>query len=1408
MSEINTPVEGEEDAYTRYKREQAESEASGSPASGGGSDTNVYKSPTKEQNEAKGELNPISTDEMASESVKNAVMSPVDKALSFANRAIQGGQHVDAKKWVNMPEGPERVAAREEFFQKYYGKSYEDFENDNLLQTTWSSFQNQGVGASSVGAAVGMGALDFPIDVIGNLPGGEHIDNAWDQATEFNDPILQSTRKLSSIVIPTLMGSKYLGANVTPAISASNMPVLAKSLANIGAYGALDVGIIGLSDIGEEDNAARALVDYFPEVFGPDGSIPLPKWLVTLDGDSPAVRKMKNMYEAGFVSLPTNILGYWLQAGKPTLRWYNPLDDTARQYKNAEISLNAKDDTLREIAALDEALESGVNTEQRSALLAKRRLLVEDIENAGSMEDYIARAEDTRAGQVDDAAARKLNNSPDEVDWDADVYGEGNPKQSIPPANVARNMADTTAIKNGDVAGSPAPLITDGMKAETARETVLGIAQASENAGKFNAVIDGFKYSNKDMNEAAWKIYRSIIHADNIDDVKNLFLNNKRLLDLGEGAFRQEYASADQYEAALRGLRDLTDRYLGRGIMQASARVMDTLGREISDIAEATTKLAPHVDDDTALDLILEKMEYLMSEIGLNRHISKFQHGQLDQWTQALKTSDNPQQLINQLVDNFDEAEAGIHLKSGLFTNTLREIQKKNPLALKPFITEFERSAGDVDTLAKLMKFAEDSVTPLGMLVSPNPRQMNLWAKGAWSVGFNNVLSGLAAGKAVLANTTMVIAKPTVAILQGTIDGALKGGDFSALKKSLYYYGGVAETNKRALKAGWNALKKGWQDPDAMIGTLRKDMVIAETKDWDSLEEIRNIWVGEKNIGKVLQFDQARTMYDFSRWKYNRVGMTFLNAADAMLDTTMATYTSRLDAYAEVFAKHGKVTPDLLAAAEKKHYLKKFDKSGRLIDKTTEALAGETKLNIDDKLSGEINKAVTRFPFMKPLFMFPRTLSNDFKMALSWTPIQAIPGINKYSKVIWANTEDEIVKALAEHGIDYANTPNALQLFENLKTEYKGRMAFSGLLTMGLFQYAMNGNIRGNGSHKPGQNKYERDNLGFDRKTIKLPVPGGGEENDLWVSFENIPMVEPILTLLGDMAYYARDMNAPMMEDMKNKLTWTISATFFSDSVFQGLEPLVAILNGDTTWFNRLAANTTRMFIPNSGMAGILSKAIDSTQKNIHDDMMHYIMNRLPVASTGLPKHVDLWTGGYLNDIENPIARIANALSVVKVSSTNEWWREELRDMGYDGLTQLKTDSTGNYTYSPSEQEYVNKLVGEQEPFKEVIKLLKKPKYKDQIGKLKALRASGEELEWDKIDLKGKPPLFQEIDAIIKRAQANAEQIMLRDRPDIVDTITHQKLVKKYMQQGRVDDAREIGNRNQNEVQTLLQLRK
>ena len=138
-----------------------------------------------------------------------------------------------------------------------------------------------------------------------------------------------------------------------------------------------------------------------------------------------------------------------------------------------------------------------------------------------------------------------------------------------------------------------------------------------------------------------------------------------------------------------------------------------------------------------------------------------------------------------------------------------------------------------------------------------------------------------------------------------------------------------------------------------------------------------------------------------------------------------------------------------------------------------------------------------------------------------------------------------------------------------------------------------------------------------------------------------------------------------------------------------------------------------------------MSNAITSTQKDINTDIIKYVQNKIPIASSFLPEQKDIWTGEPLNDIDNPWLRILNSLSPVKVSGTQEPWREWLLTTGWDGLSRLRKDSTGSYEYTEAERELIYEYIGEMQLYKKLIPLMKDPEYNKQTRLLRSHRAAG-----------------------------------------------------------------------------------
>ena len=64
---------------------------------------------------------------------------------------------------------------------------------------------------------------------------------------------------------------------------------------------------------------------------------------------------------------------------------------------------------------------------------------------------------------------------------------------------------------------------------------------------------------------------------------------------------------------------------------------MDTLGKDITNVAQTARELPEHLSDDKAMELILDKIEFLMTEYGINKASSSWMLKNKEKWKQALE---------------------------------------------------------------------------------------------------------------------------------------------------------------------------------------------------------------------------------------------------------------------------------------------------------------------------------------------------------------------------------------------------------------------------------------------------------------------------------------------------------------------------------------------------------------------------------------------------------------------------------------------------------------------------------------------------------------------------------------------------------------------------------------------------
>ena len=207
----------------------------------------------------------------------------------------------------------------------------------------------------------GLGLIDFGMDAVGLLgKTGDELDDKWDLATKLDSPIHQKMREVFSIVIPSIISGGKTNV-LMGKMGLQNMPALMRNLVKGGAWWAESQVITHISDTSEDHNLGGVMVQMLPNTFGPGGSIPLPESYVTLDSDSPSIRKEKNKLEACALSLMGHLVGSVVdlkraqvtnQVKPKQMEWFIPKDDNAIKYKQESLFKGADEDLLIRIQEL------------------------------------------------------------------------------------------------------------------------------------------------------------------------------------------------------------------------------------------------------------------------------------------------------------------------------------------------------------------------------------------------------------------------------------------------------------------------------------------------------------------------------------------------------------------------------------------------------------------------------------------------------------------------------------------------------------------------------------------------------------------------------------------------------------------------------------------------------------------------------------------------------------------------------------------------------------------------------------------------------------------------------------------------------------------------------------------------
>lgn len=1094
-----------------------------------------------------------------------------------------------------------------------------------------------------VGLTPALAAGDFVTDFARLFPGGKGIDDWWDEnSPRSKHPIVNGIRDIASVVLPSVIpgGLAIRGANLaTKGMQLTKWQRMAGTIAaNVG----IDTAVAAISETSEKGDNLGTLLN---NTFGWD--VP---WAIR-DGDSPDVRRAKNILEAaGLTGGVELLLAKFAKRGTQLI----PKDETAARVLAAEDAAKTLDDIPEPTT---DAIEMARRQRQFAQDEEMIRALEADPQGFNGYNAFINEPAESQARAV--------------INFDANGI-KAKADQAVIQANLGTS--------NGRMTAAATPSFQKKfMEAADGTERAADLNELFDTiAPSVDVIRNGKKLPAEQVNAAVDVLVKSVHNLDLADFTKTVEQMKKNIYE-GQAFFGEE-----EWLIAANSFKQAFDEIYNPNNIRASAMLTQTAADNVADASRAANLIGDIADTSRQQEMILDNMRLLASEIRANQFIA----GKSLEMKKLIKNGNPAEQAawMSMQKVQFEDGLKSAKEKGARIVDTLQEIRKENPEYLKPLIAAYDATNGKVDDLYKLQRYAEENIGLIKKgFIDGNPEVPSQIIQGLQAVRYNNVLSGISAVRAAAGNIVTTVAKP-VSVFAGALvtDPSGKKG---VLKRALYTFGGVSENLKRAMKMMGEEWRFAVSNPEEAMTRGRGDLMQAKLDNYEVMEAMAEAWTQSGQHGKAAMWNFSKVLSWYNNNPFVKYGTNAMYALDGFLKSMMASGIARAKAYDEVFqATNGAFDDVLFNQKQSELYSKAFDKTGLLTDEAAKFASGELALNLDNEIVQRLEHLMEKVPFMRSLFMFPRTGVNALEFGWSFNPVSGLGGaIGRVRKVMNAKTQEEITEALAEHGLEYSD-----EAFHSLKAEYTGRQLMGSAVVLGAGLWAAEGNLTGNGPQDAAEKKRMMD-MGW--KPLSIRGPDGN-----WYSYQGLEPFDSLLGLVGDWAFQASRVDQAWSEDIGRKIMYSISMNIANKTFLSGFEPLVSMLSGDEGAWNRFMAMQADSMIPYTGVRSMLSKAITPQLKDVENDFNSYLANRNKFLYSGnevLKDMLDIYTGQPIN-FHEPLTAAANAmLPFFKSNGGMEPWRQWLLTTGWDNLQTVRTNPTTKEPLTPDERQFVNNWIAQ-----------------------------------------------------------------------------------------------------------------
>ena len=1213
------------------------------------------------------------------------------------------------------------------------------------------------------------GVADFAADAINFfLPDG--IPQV-PKATKYENKVASAVRSISSVILPTMF-TQGLGMGLASKAQATAVSRLGATnkinqLGNtafmkfVGARGieaGASVAVGAVSSEYEGDNLAGQIKQSFPETFDfiPDS------W-ATLAGDSPDLKRQKSINEDLALGFMIPMVGF---AGK----FVSAVSEVKDVFKRAPVIVGESDQAVKYLAANKPKPTSEV---PEDALLEYQAKQDEALDELGYYN-----ASKTTDPNIPLKGVHDLYEFRETGVRTVDDFGIVG--ASIDAARIQTNKGTVHGRLGNFISG---PALKYG--AETpggVEEITIGLTQQLKEADRVGMVADDFTVTSDEVAAAADNLVVELFDPSaTIDDMR-------RVLNPSVNEFGAEVLSQDSYVDALSSINSLVKNYSSMDVAKAQAYTATSMAGQIADLAEGMRLNRGSVSIENAQEQILDKINFLQQLVGSTRYFTTQKKGLAALGERAKNLFKTPEQIANDIKEAYPTALSQIQTDSEKFTENWMWLQENRPDILDSFLELYELSDGRINTIAKMNEDILNSFTNFRPIYDPNPETPNIIAQAVRSNYYNSLLSAPAtAARALYGNLSGLVAEPVA-----YFGGALLRKDMKALQRGWMAYSAIFDTQKKALPYAGQMFMKASQNPNAVKGQSRLDLVIKqETK----LDQYRYIAEQESQRGRngfkflVKQYEEMQAM---AADPVFRLVPNLFTGFDAWTGATLANAQARFRAMDELERLGEAATPARIKELATSEYNSMFDANGIIRDKAVKYSNADIALNLDTGLSKQVDGLLQSLPGLTPFLTFPTTMMNMVRVADDYIPaplksFQQDVNDLAYTSVqsFMENPEsmDRILKARG-HRIDQMDQIAKINTLVDLKNRTLGRKAIGSFVTSmvvgsvikdqlfgdGLFS------VTGDGSVDRQLNAARMKNSNFKPRSVVGPDGTRFEYNELlgpglsnWVAA--VANVADNFDMLGEAA----------TENAFEKLSFILGAALTDNAGLSALRPLVEVASGNEYAANRWLAGQINSLGPLAGARNELGRILDGGLKDFNNNIIEQLANRnqmigLIDQTNRLPTVISPVSGEAPNKY-SMLQRVYNTYSPLKIHPAMTKEEKFLYDIEYDVSSAFKKRQ--GVDLLADERNALNAEMGRMGYFKKAIaRIAKTAEARNTINELKTMRRQFIGSEEVPIGM------FDQIHMLLRLAQKDAEEAAYNNlKPEVRNAIDQRIMVKRMNDQ-------------------------